>query len=260
MKNHAAHNQRADVGLAWLAHREGRQDAIILIQKGVAGFLKNLSKQGYLDQQAGVHLSSLSTPTHEKEDCHNEQNDPHVIDGHHGTVQPSMELQDTNKKDASSIVVWDYPLSPAFVEYATTVGLEDVLFMNDPNSKQSGRLLRVESVDVGPSRDILFQVGSDNTGVAHKARAMSALGRMFLQIANFLSRKVHGFIWGELVHLYGEKQADIWTPRLAVYDLINHQVSTKPGAVYDWHHDANGCSATTRRKTGNNFSYVFPHL
>ena len=87
---------------------------------------------------------------------------------------------------------------------------------------------------------------------------MSALGRMFLQTANFLSCKVHGFIRGELVRLYGEKQADIWTPRLAVYDLINHQVSTKPGAVYDWHHDCKWMLCDDEEKDWEQFFLCVP--
>jgi hypothetical protein len=246
--NLAICNQHADLGKAWLKHEKGRIEAIIDIQKNVADFLKDLSKKGYLDELAGVHVTSIPTENEEEEGEEEEESlhpqpstpeatDPHVKDGHHGLVQPNMVLKDTNDKDASSIAVWDYPLSPSFIEYITSTGLEDVLFMEDPNHQQSGRLLRVESIDVGPSKRILFQVGGDSNAVVHKARPLSSLGRMFLQIANYLSKEVHAFLKTCLELRYGADIAEKWLPRLAVYDLINHQVALKPGAQYDWHHD-----------------------
>ena len=66
---------------------------------------------------------------------------------------------------------------------------------------------------------------------------MSSLGAMFLKIANYLSFVVNQYIVEELDRMMGSVLAKVWAPRLAVYDLLNHQISTKPGGVYDWHHD-----------------------
>jgi hypothetical protein len=58
--------------------------------------------------------------------------------------------------------------------------------------------------------------------------------------------------------LYGYDVAKKWTPRLAVYDLINHQVAAKPGAVYDWHHDSKFMLTDNRQEMWGDFYLCVP--
>jgi hypothetical protein len=97
-------NNYAQFGSEWVNRLTGGQEALIEIQKGVPEFLRWLAKEGYLDKLAGVVISDGHLPRKEQR-----------ING--------VVLQrgkDGEKKDASTIVTWDYPLSPAFIEFATT--------------------------------------------------------------------------------------------------------------------------------------------
>jgi hypothetical protein len=240
--NLSVDTRSADLGKAWLKHIRGRAETIMKVQQGVAGFLRSLSQKGYLDELAD-----------EDHDFNSSDNGTF-----HGTVQDNLLLKDTSGNDSSSIAIWDYPLSPSFIDFVTTTGLEDLMFMEDPGHHNTGRLLRVESVDVRAKKDILFQVGSDKKGVAHKARPMSAIGREFINIANYLSRQVHGFIMTELKRLVGNDLAEEWAPRMKVYDLINHQVALKAGAEYDWHHDCKNMLCDDQKEGWKDFDLCVP--
>jgi hypothetical protein len=210
-----------DLGKVWMRYKRTKRQAIVDLQLGFPAFLREQVQGGYLDQLASVGI------------CIDRDNPGGLVPS---VVNNSTELKDSTGETASGVFSWDHPFSQEFLDFVTGTGLGEALFMNDPNNRRAGRYLRVESKDAY-TQTILFQVGSDATCTLHQARVMSCMGELFLKCANWLSVQFHDYMKDELLRKYGTIVGSEYTPRLAEYDLINHQVSLKRGGTYDWHTD-----------------------
>jgi hypothetical protein len=78
--SHTAHVKNANLGKAWTKHVAGGREALLNVQKGVADFLKEMSKKGYLDQLACVSIPNSSTIDPAFSVINNQQNNRPTID------------------------------------------------------------------------------------------------------------------------------------------------------------------------------------
>jgi hypothetical protein len=216
----------SELGNLWCRTTDAdRLPALKKISSEFPVYLNCIAKEQYLDVILKIQVPGVVIPENRKKPD-DESNPVTGVD----VLSPDNVLLGT-------VLVWDEFLSPEFKEgYYQKSGFKSLEWLREPNMHRKGteRLFRFESKGTDFDHPFYLIYGEQMSSRLYKSAPLSPVGMFQVDMANYVEKLYHAFLYSRLVEDFGRNTAKDWIPCQELTDSVVHSLNGQ----FSWHSDA----------------------